>query len=165
MYLVSCGGPWSTWIWALYKEKRMGQFAFCYMLTDSWTSTISWKMLSFFCCMFLPPLSKGIVFFSERSPSLFWTLLYHMQRHTLYPWLLWATALHPWHFTTWFLTITQRGNWFSGTTRWPSHLGCELILQDTSVWFSSPTSDSSVLPLSPALGNLQSLVASRAPAH
>jgi hypothetical protein len=22
-YLVLCGGPWSTWIWALYKEIKM----------------------------------------------------------------------------------------------------------------------------------------------
>jgi hypothetical protein len=44
-YLVLCGGPWSTWTWALYKEIRMGQFAFSYMLTNSWESTICWKYI------------------------------------------------------------------------------------------------------------------------
>ena len=47
VYLVLYGGPWSTWIWALYKEIRMDWFAFFYMLITSWNSTICWK-----CCLF-----------------------------------------------------------------------------------------------------------------
>ena len=40
MYLVLCRCPWSTCTWALYKEMGMDQFVL-YMLTASWTSTIS----------------------------------------------------------------------------------------------------------------------------
>jgi hypothetical protein len=46
VYLVLSGGPWSTSTWVLYKEIRMDQFAFFYMLTVSWTGTICWK-----CCL------------------------------------------------------------------------------------------------------------------
>ena len=46
-YLVLCGGPWSTGTWALYKEVRVGRYAFFYMLTASWTNTICLK-----CCLF-----------------------------------------------------------------------------------------------------------------
>ena len=42
VYLVLCGVPWSTWTWALYKEIRMGQFAFFYVLTATWASTVCW---------------------------------------------------------------------------------------------------------------------------
>jgi hypothetical protein len=38
--LVLCGVSWSTYTWALYKDIRMDQFAFFYMLTASWASTI-----------------------------------------------------------------------------------------------------------------------------
>jgi hypothetical protein len=41
------GSAWSTWTWSLYKEIRMDQFAFFYMLTASWISTICYK-----CCLF-----------------------------------------------------------------------------------------------------------------
>ena len=43
MYLVVCESSWTTWTWALYKEIRVDQFAFFYMLTRSWTSTMCWK--------------------------------------------------------------------------------------------------------------------------
>jgi hypothetical protein len=35
VYLVLCGGPWSTWNWTMYREIRMDQFPFFYMLTAS----------------------------------------------------------------------------------------------------------------------------------
>jgi len=49
VYLILCGGLWSTWTWALYRMIRMARFAFFYMLTASWTSTICYlfKMLFF----------------------------------------------------------------------------------------------------------------------
>ena len=47
VYLVLCGGPWSSWIWGLYKDIRMDRFAFFYMLTTSWASTICWKYCHF----------------------------------------------------------------------------------------------------------------------
>jgi len=49
LYLVLCGGPWSTWTWALYEEIKMDQFVFFYMWTSTWTNTIWWK-----CCLFFP---------------------------------------------------------------------------------------------------------------
>jgi hypothetical protein len=47
VYLVLCGGPWSTWNWALYKKIGIYWFVFFYMLTASWTNTICWKCCSF----------------------------------------------------------------------------------------------------------------------
>ena len=44
-YLVLCGGSWTNW--ALYKDIRIDQFAFFYILTASWTCTFYWK-----CCIF-----------------------------------------------------------------------------------------------------------------
>lgn len=43
LYLDLCGGPWIAWTWALYKEMRMDRFAFYYMRTTSWSSTICCK--------------------------------------------------------------------------------------------------------------------------
>ena len=47
VYLILCGGPRSIWTWALYKKIRMDQFTLFYMLTASWTKTISWKYCLF----------------------------------------------------------------------------------------------------------------------
>jgi hypothetical protein len=41
-----------------FKEIRMDQFTFFYMLTASWASTICWKCCLFFHRMVLVPLSK-----------------------------------------------------------------------------------------------------------
>jgi hypothetical protein len=44
-YLVLCGGFLFTWTLPLYKDLRMDQFAFFYMLSSSWSNITSWK-----CC-------------------------------------------------------------------------------------------------------------------
>ena len=49
---------WATWTWALYKEIRKDQFAFYYLQTASWTSTICWKCCLFFHWMVLAPLTN-----------------------------------------------------------------------------------------------------------
>ena len=63
VYLILCGGPWSTWTWALKKEIRMDRFAFVNMLTATWASTICWK-----CCLF--------------STGWFWLLCQRSSDHT-----------------------------------------------------------------------------------
>jgi hypothetical protein len=46
-YLLFFWVSWYTWTWDLYKEIRMNQFPFFYMLTTSWNCSICWK-----CCVF-----------------------------------------------------------------------------------------------------------------
>jgi hypothetical protein len=68
VYLVLCQCPWSTWTGTLYKEIRMDQFAFFYMLTATWTCTICWE-----CClstvMVFAPLSK--IWFFNSIPLIY----------------------------------------------------------------------------------------------
>ena len=58
VYLLLLGGPWSTWTWALYKEIRIHQFGFIYVLTSRWTITIFWKWCLFYHWKVLALLSK-----------------------------------------------------------------------------------------------------------
>jgi hypothetical protein len=82
--LILCGGPWSTWTWALYREIRMDQFALFYLLTGSWISTICWKCCLFSTGWFYLPCQRssdhrcvgsflGLQFYSIDSPTYHWT--------------------------------------------------------------------------------------------
>jgi len=92
VYLVLCGGPWSSWTWALYREIRMDQFEFFYMLTYSWTSKICWKCNLFFHRMVL-------VFVKDQMTIGVWvhfwvSILFHL-----------STCLSLYQYHTAFITI------------------------------------------------------------